>query len=556
MRLNPFGVNSTHLGVVVLSDRLAVAALTGERVEAFSIDAENPATVLREELGKRQLAPRTVALGLARSSVFVKPIDLPSVGSDLREMVRLNLDGYLPFSAEDAPFDFVQLPVEAEATRREEPLLHVLVAAAEPRVAEAALRIAEEARLRPISLTVAAHDLVALTRPERDQKIIWVHRAGASTDILCLVGPTLAFSRTAMNADDQTLPDEVRRSIGALRWRGCDAVWFSGDVNPDTLGGLDAPVGEPAWTARARTRLAELPLEDLGVNQLALAVAMAGTRRARPLDLLPMNLRPRRLTQAQAITVGIAAATVLVTLAALLIPGVREQRYLSRVNAEISRMDPEVKAVERVVRELERKRKLVATVNGIENAAMRPLPVLRELTDLLPTDAWLTTLSLDQKGVELTGQAAAASALIPVLENSPRLERVEFASPVTRGRDKEQFRIRAAWEAAPVASTTNAAPPPAAGSLAPGARPAPIPIVPGAPQGGAQRQPPPAAQAPGQPPPAPPQAPPVPPLPPPPAQLQPITPPAPVAPGQPQPAPPTQSPPGQLAPPRPGATRP
>ena len=78
---------------------------------------------------------------------------------------------------------------------------------------------------------------------------------------------------------------------------------------------------------------------------------------------------------------------------------------------------------------------------------MRPLPVLRELTDLLPHDAWLTTLSLDQKGVELTGQAAAASALIPLLENSSRLERVEFASPVTRGRDKEQFRIRAAWEA-------------------------------------------------------------------------------------------------------------
>ena len=189
-------------------------------------------------------------------------------------------------------------------------------------------------------------------------------------------------------------------------------------------------------------------------------------------------------------------------------------------------------AVERVVRELERKRKLVATVTGLENAALRPLPVLRELTDLLPTDAWLTTVSLDQKGVELTGQAAAASALIPLLENSPRLERVEFASPVTRGRDKEQFRIRAAWEAAPVAATV-APPTPAAGSLAPGARPAPIPIVPGARPGGAQRQPPPpAAQVPGQPAPGPTPAPPAQaPLPPAP-QLQPIAPPAPVAPGQ------------------------
>ena len=84
--------------------------------------------------------------------------------------------------------------------------------------------------------------------------------------------------------------------------------------------------------------------------------------------------------------------------------------------------------------------------------------MLRELTDLLPTDTWLTTMSLDAKGVELTGQAAAASTLIPLLENSPRLERVEFSSPVTRGRDKEQFRIRAAWETGAAAAAPRPAP--------------------------------------------------------------------------------------------------
>ncbi len=418
------------------------------------------------------------------------------------------------------------------------------------------LRIAEEARLRPVSLTVAVHDLVALDAPgARPPKIIWVHRAGSSTDILCLIGPTLAFSRTAMNAEDHTIPDEVRRSIGALRWRGCDAIWFSGDVNPDALGGARrarraSPPGRRApgpGCPRCRSRMSASTSSPWPWPWAA-PVGRVRSTCCRCICGPAASRRPRRSP------LGIAAATVLLALGALLVPGFREQRHLSRVNAEISRMDPEVRAVERVVRELERKRKLVATVSGIENAALRPLPVLRELTDLLPTDAWLTTLSLDQKGVELTGQAAAASALIPLLENSSRLERVEFASPVTRGREKEQFRIRAAWEAAPVAATV-APPTPAAGSLAPGARPAPIPIVPGARPGGAQRQPlPPAAQVPGQPAPGPTPAPPAQaPLPPP---IQPIAPPAPVAPGQVQPGQPAQSPPGQLAPPRPGATRP
>jgi hypothetical protein len=69
--------------------------------------------------------------------------------------------------------------------------------------------------------------------------------------------------------------------------------------------------------------------------------------------------------------------------------------------------------------------------------------VLLELTELIPTDAWLQALTMDRHGVELAGEATAASTLIPILEGSPRLERVEFTSPV----EKERFRVRAHWEA-------------------------------------------------------------------------------------------------------------
>src|SRR4029453_16645889 len=157
------------------------------------------------------------------------------------------------------------------------------------------------------------------------------------------------------------------------------------------------------------------------------------------------------------------AATVLLALIALLLPGFREGRRLARLNTEIARIDPQLKTVERAARELERKRQLLATLEKVGSGALQPLPVLRELTEIIPGDAWITYLAFDSKGVELTGQAGAASTLIPLLENSPRLERVEFASPVTRGRDREQFRIRAAWEA-PSAATR---PPPAPAAKTP-----------------------------------------------------------------------------------------
>jgi Tfp pilus assembly protein PilN len=468
MRLTP-----VRLAVVMLGDRLSVAAVRQNRVDTFVVQAENPAAALRAELEARALAPRTVALGLARAAVIVKPIELPSVGGETRDMVRFELERHLPFPADDAPFDFLPLPSESASGPPDE-TKRVLIAAADARVVEAALRIAEDAKLRPLSLTVAAHDLPALVHPAHGQRVAWLHRAGDTVDLLLLRGADLVGSRSLPAGDAATLAGEVRGSLAVARWRECDAVWLSGDAAAelaDPLAALGAPVTAPPYTQRAR--------RHLGALELALAVASA--RGIRPLDLIPAGIKPRRLTRHQWITVGMAAATLLLGLGALLVPGVRERRHLATLDAEIARVDAEVRVVERTLRELEGKRRLLATVASLETAAIRPLPVLREVTEVVPNDAWLTMLTFDAKGVELTGQASQASLLIPLLENSPKLERVEFASPVTRGRDKEQFRIRAAWEAAaaPVAAPggpgvgappASAPPAGAPGRVPPGAR--------------------------------------------------------------------------------------
>jgi Tfp pilus assembly protein PilN len=479
-----------RLSVVLLGDRLAIAALGGSRFEAFTVDAENPAASLRAELDARGLPARSAFLALARSAVTVKPIDLPPVAGDVRQMIGFELERHLPFAADDASYDFILLPADSGAERPAGGEQRVLIAAADRRVVDAALRVAEEARLRALSLTVASHNLPTLARVPRGTHVAWVHRAGGVTDLLLLVGDTLMLSRSLPGTDEALVAEELRRSLLALRWRGCDAVWMSGDTEPlpaataGPLAELGAPVTEPAWTPRAAQQIEVLATEQRGALQLALAVA-AG-RSVRPLELLPSTVRPRRLTRAQTFTVGMAAATAALAIIALLAPGWREQRHLGRINAEINRIDPDVKAVDRVLRDLERKRKLLSVVDGVEAAGIRPLPVLRELTEVLPADAWLTTVSLDAKGVELTGAASAASTLIPLLENSPRLERVEFSSPVTRGRDnREQFRIRAAWEAGGAVATTAGAAAPAPGapaSSAPGViAPAPGPSGPSAP---------------------------------------------------------------------------
>jgi Tfp pilus assembly protein PilN len=455
-----------RLAVVMLGDRLSVAAIQGDRHQTFTLDAENPGAALRAELDARGLAAaRKVSIGLARSAVTVKPIELPAVAGRTLEMVKFELERHLPIPADDAAFDFVSLPKEPEAEGAQAEGERVLIAAADRRVIDSALRLAEEAKLRPVSITVAAHDLVTLVQTDPRQRVAWLHRTGDSIDLLLLQGSNLVWSRSLTAADDATLVAETRRSFAGARWRECDAVWVSGDdAAAGSLLELGVPISEPPWTDQARGRLADLA-EPRGAAELAMGTA--SRRGIRPLDLIPPALKPRRFTRQEMFTGGLLAATVLLALAALLVPGFRESRRLARVNAEIARIDPEVRTVERAARELERKRQLVSTLEKIGSGSLQPLSLLRELTDVVPGDAWVTYLALDAKGIELTGQAGAASTLIPLLENSARFERVEFASPVTRGRDREQFRIRASWE------TPTAAPaaPPTAAPGTPGARP-------------------------------------------------------------------------------------
>ena len=479
-------VRRSRLALVLLGDRLVVAWLRKDRTETFTVEAEQPAAALRAELDSRRIDNRSVAVGLSRAAVTVKPIELPRVAGEMRDIVRFELERHLPFPAEDAPFDFMLLPA-AGANGTAVSGTRVLALAADRRTVEGALRIVQEARLRPRSLTVAAHDLLGLVRPLPGRHVVWVHRAGDTTDLLFLLGPRLVLSRRVPSTDDRVIADEIRSSYAVTRWRGADALWISGDiaapgtVSASPLTDLGAPITEPPYTPAARRRLVGIDSEARGAAQLAVAVAFG--RRARPLDLIPPALRPRRVSRGQGVTLAVLAATVLLTLAALFLPGYFDQRRLDTLNASIGGLDGEVRAVERIARELDQKRKLLDTIESLPGAGIRPLPVLRELTELLPTDAWLTTLSLEGKGVERTGQAAAASALIPVLENSPRFQRVEFASPVTRGRDKEQFRIQAAWETPPGRGVAAAAaPPPAPAVTAPRTAIAPGPVpVPGAP---------------------------------------------------------------------------
>jgi Tfp pilus assembly protein PilN len=462
---------SDVIGLTLREDRLDVVVVRRQlrrtRVLAgFSLTiGEQVEGALRVKLRELAVRSRRVHIGLPRRRAVVKAIELPAVaGADLRRMIGFELERHLPFAAADALFDFHVLEAVPDRPVR------VLLVAVERRVFESVGQLLKDAGLVPRLVDVTIHSLAVFAvqgEGERHEGRVVIHVEDGEAELAVIRNGRPLLSRAFPlppngKEREQALGEELRRSLASLRPEDRDAV---ADVTATGTG----PLGGTDWAELPLHTTLSLPAGIGGIpedSRLLPALAMALRRPGKGVlrtNLVPDELRPRPFPWPVAVTGGLAAATLLLALAVPAVTMLREEARLDALNAAVAELAPRVREAEQLAAAVDRARREVETLRSFEAQHLRLLPVLRELTELLPQDVWLTNVSADRKGLELAGFANAASQLIPLLEASPALDRVEFTSPVTKGRDREQFRLKASWEQPPT--------PPAAGDLSRSPRP-------------------------------------------------------------------------------------
>lgn len=88
--------------------------------------------------------------------------------------------------------------------------------------------------------------------------------------------------------------------------------------------------------------------------------------------------------------------------------------------------------------------KIAALESFSETSSTRVLNVLKELTEIMPDDTWLTFFEYKDGSVIFEGLSGNASTLLIKLDNSKLMDDFEFVSPVTRvSVGQERFRIKA-----------------------------------------------------------------------------------------------------------------
>ncbi len=441
-------------------------------LRAFSLGVgEQLDAALGVQLRELGVRTRAVHVGIPRQRAVVKAIDLPAVaGADLRRMVGFELERHLPFPPTEALFDF-----HAVAAPPGQPV-RVLLVAVERRVFERVNQLVREAGLVPRLVDVTIHGLAALaSRSDADAGHVVVHVEGADAELAVARRGRPILSRAFPLPQEpgdrsRVLAEELRRSLGTLLPEDREAV---SDVIVTGQGALP----DTDWSQLPVSRRLPLPSGVAGITGDSTFVSALGMALRHPsrgplrTNLMPDELRPRPFPWPVAVTAGLAAATLLLGLTIPAVSLIRDERGLQALTQALDRLAPEVREVEQLAGVVERARREVGTLRSFGAQHVRALPLLRELTELLPQDVWLTNFSVDRKAIELAGFANAASQLIPALEGSPTLERVEFTSPVTKGRDREQFRLKAGWEQTP--ATEEPAPAPGGTPARAGASPQP-----------------------------------------------------------------------------------
>lgn len=150
---------------------------------------------------------------------------------------------------------------------------------------------------------------------------------------------------------------------------------------------------------------------------------------------------PGRLNIAIAATIAAAALVIAVNIGAGLW---RQHAQLEIMANLLSNAQAKAVAVRKAVSEADAQQALLTAprIRRIEGISV--LQTWEELTRAIPGTAWLTTIRLDGKTVQIEGYAQAASELISMLSAVPIFSKVEFVTPVIRDTQvsAERFQIR------------------------------------------------------------------------------------------------------------------
>ena len=133
-----------------------------------------------------------------------------------------------------------------------------------------------------------------------------------------------------------------------------------------------------------------------------------------------------------ALTILLLVVLLAMGLLALTLPLYMENQRLAAIEREIAAKKESIKKVELLRKEYAGLNDEVRLIAGFKQGKPLVVNILRELTTILPKNVWLTRMHVAEVAIDIEGYATTATDILPRIEASPYLAKVEFTSPTIR----------------------------------------------------------------------------------------------------------------------------
>jgi Tfp pilus assembly protein PilN len=376
-----------------------------------------------------------ISLGIPKAWSVIKTAVFPtSVRENLSDVISYELDRLTPFSAGDAFFDFKVLAEDAGK-------LTVLVAAAKVDMIQPYIE-ALGGRDIPVSrITVNLLGIETLCRymkQQPDMIFAELKKDGYESALFMHGAVAETFAGTFANADDPAKADALLMAIAHYTDTNKE-----GGKSPQILVLLKDKNASLRDTLKLRSNLpiAFLNETDTGIKYAdpikAVPYAAVGGAldalwpAADALNLLRRGVHPKK-KHPKVLTIFLILMLLAMWVLYLISPLRIEEKRLQEMDRQIALRKEEVKKTEVLKKEIDSLEKNIATINDFKHNRVLSLNILKELTTLLPKNAWLTRTRVTERTVEIEGYSASATGLLPKLEASSYFKKAEFASPTFR----------------------------------------------------------------------------------------------------------------------------
>jgi Tfp pilus assembly protein PilN len=398
---------------------------------------ENVAGIVSLAVRELKVRNAEICLGIPKAWAIIQSADLPaSVKETLPDVVSYELDRLTPFNPDEAFYDFRLLQEHPDRLR-------IVVTAAKADLIRPYVQALGEKRIRLDRVQVNLSGMAALlgfAGQGADSVFLELDNDGYEGALIqngCL---SSVLSGRLEGSDDERIIQRVAEGIlpfvdqlksegksprlfthlkGRFRDRGYALLEQHATVPCQALSDLDLKLDIPGHREGISYPALGVVLESLWPNAVRMNLLRKGRHRE--------SKRPIAVTAALGLLVLCAGIFYMVS------PIGIEGKRLEEIDRQISLRKDEVGKVEAIRKEMDALSKEIASINSIKIGKPMAIDIMKELTDVLPKNVWLARVRITDTGVEIEGYSSGSAAeLLPALESSKYLQKVEFSSPTFR----------------------------------------------------------------------------------------------------------------------------